>query len=379
MANGNNITMTLRPDCRHFPGDRPCRFNKEHGQICADCSHYATHGHRILIIKLAAQGDVLRTTAILPGIKEEFPHSYIVWLTLAAARELLRENPFIDEIWTVEEDVAGRLMIEEFDLALSPDADKRAAGLAALARAETRRGMVLDRRGYVIPANTEAVTWLEMGAFDQFKKQNGKTYQELIFDMLKLPYRRQELILVLQEAERQWAARFLAAQQWRAGEKIVGLNAGGGGRWKKKRWKEQQFEAFVRRVLEETNTKVLLIGGALEMELLQRLQAALPAGVLCSGPNRSLRETAALIGCCRALVTGDTLCFHLATALKVPTVVMLGPTSAAELDTYQRGQKVIAPIGCVGCYLTDCAVAPDCMDLIKPEQVWELVRPYLCD
>ena len=71
--------MILKTDCRHFPGDRPCRFNKESGQTCPDCPHYARHGTRILVVKLAALGDVLRTTVLLPGLKEkmfkEFAHA----------------------------------------------------------------------------------------------------------------------------------------------------------------------------------------------------------------------------------------------------------------------------------------------------------------
>ena len=59
----SSAPMILQPDCRHFPGDRPCRFNKESGQLCADRPHYATAGQRILIIKLAALGDAVEMRA----------------------------------------------------------------------------------------------------------------------------------------------------------------------------------------------------------------------------------------------------------------------------------------------------------------------------
>ena len=369
--------MILKSDCRHFPGDRPCRFNKESGQTCPDCGHYAPPGQRVLVIKLAALGDVLRTTAILPGIKAQWPDSYIVWLTLANTVELLQGNPLIDELWTVEEDTPTRLAAEEFDLVLNPDADKRAAGLASQARAAERRGMLLDRRGFIVPANPEAVAWLEMGAFDQVKKQNQKTYQQLIYAMLKLDYERQEIGLALKKSELAWARGFLTEQGWRERDKIVGLNLGGGGRWKKKRWKAWHFETFGRRITAESGCKVLLIGGEQERGLIDDLQKALPAGVLSTGPNRSLRETGALIAHCRVLVTGDTLALHIASALKVPTVVPLGPTSASELEMYGRGEKTVAPIGCVSCYLPDCDIDPDCMELITPATVLEATRKWL--
>lgn len=369
--------MLLKPDCRHFPGDRPCRFNKESGQLCTDCPHYATAGKRILIIKLAALGDVLRTTVILPGIKAEFPDSTITWLTLPAAMDLLRGNPLIDELWPLDAETALRIGAREFDLVFSPDADPRAATIAANVRALETRGMVLHRRGHVLPANPEAETWLEMGAFDHLKKANERTYQELIYQTLKLDYHRQEISLALSDAEISRAEGFLKSQGRRPGTPLVGLNLGGGGRWKKKQWKPAHFLEFGRTLLADGNAQLLLIGGKQEAGLLADLQSKLPAGAMSSGPDGSLRETAALIGRCQAVVTGDSLALHVASALQVPTVVLLGPTSSAELEMYDRGGRIVAPIGCVNCYLTDCDVDPDCMQLIEPAVVLEATRRWL--
>jgi heptosyltransferase-2 len=377
MSIANILGMTLKLDCRHFYGDRPCRFNKESGQTCPDCGHYAVARTRVLIIKLAALGDVLRTTAILPALKRQHPESHVVWLTLQSAADLLKGNPLIDEVWTIEEDASTRLPVEHFDLILNPDADKRTAALATQAHAPEKRGLILDPRGFVLPAQPESVTWLEMGAFDQKKQANQRSYQELICEMLKLPYQRDPLSLKLRDAEREKARDFLAYQGWLAGEQIIGLNVGGGGRWKKKRWKERHFETFIDMALSQAGTKVLLIGGKEEAEFLTRLKARSGAGVLSSGPDRKLRETAALIGECQVMVTGDTLAFHMASALSVPTVVLLGPTSAAELELYDRGEKAVSPIGCVGCYLTDCDLDPDCMDLIDPRQIHQLTARWL--
>ena len=127
----------------------------------------------------------------------------------------------------------------------------------------------------------------------------------------------------------------------------------------------------------EAGVKTLLIGGEHEKNLLAELKSALPSEVIVSGPNRTLRETAALIGCCNVLLTGDTLAFHFASALRVPTVLLLGPTSASELELYGRGEKIVAPIGCVSCYLPDCDIDPDCMQLITPDAVLAAIRKWL--
>ena len=47
---------------------------------------------RILIIKLEAVGDVLRTTCILHGLKEKYPKSEITWITCKSAVPLFRKQ-----------------------------------------------------------------------------------------------------------------------------------------------------------------------------------------------------------------------------------------------------------------------------------------------
>ena len=69
----------LKLDCRFFYGDKPCIFNKTEGIVCDDCNYYSPIKMKILIVKLDAIGDVLRTTSILPPLKKEYPDSYITW------------------------------------------------------------------------------------------------------------------------------------------------------------------------------------------------------------------------------------------------------------------------------------------------------------
>ena len=63
--------ITLKSDCIFFPGNKPCKPHKETGVTCENCNLYKPVGQKILIIKLDALGDVLRTTSILHALKEK--------------------------------------------------------------------------------------------------------------------------------------------------------------------------------------------------------------------------------------------------------------------------------------------------------------------
>src|ERR1051326_4629461 len=109
-------------DCLLFKGDRPCEPNKNHGVFCDDCSYFEKRTdftledfppvpqapsqlnniEKILIIKLDAMGDVLRTTSILPSLKKKFPESHLTWITKKASLKILENNPLIDKILTID-------------------------------------------------------------------------------------------------------------------------------------------------------------------------------------------------------------------------------------------------------------------------------------
>src|SRR6266850_1284015 len=57
-------TVLIHTDCRHYKGSMPCIFHKKDGRLCEGCVEYSPTKARVLIVKLAAVGDVLRTTSI---------------------------------------------------------------------------------------------------------------------------------------------------------------------------------------------------------------------------------------------------------------------------------------------------------------------------
>ncbi len=73
--------MFLKYDCRYFRADIPCTPHKKSGVHCENCNSYERIEIKILLIKLGAAGDVIRTTPIISKIKKIYPSAYIVWLT----------------------------------------------------------------------------------------------------------------------------------------------------------------------------------------------------------------------------------------------------------------------------------------------------------
>jgi lipopolysaccharide heptosyltransferase III len=355
-------------DCRYFRGDRPCVWHKRAGKVCT-CDEYQRIDERLLIIKLDAMGDVLRSTALLPPLAAVHPRAAITWITRKESVPLLQGNRYIDEVVELGPEALVRLQTCSFDRVVNLDAAKTSAALAAAARAPRKDGFVLDDRGIVRPSNEAARRWLEAGLFDDIKRDGRETYQDRMAEILGLRGRDHHYVFELAAEENRRARAHLASLGVDFDRPLVGLNTGAGGRWPLKQWREGAYVDLIGRTARSHDPQFLLLGGPGERERNERLKAASSVPLIDPGCENGVRHFGALLGHCDVVVTGDTLAMHLALALRRRTVVLFGPTSASEIDLYGLGVKVVPDMSCLSCYKTSCDFSPNCMDLISVEMV----------
>lgn len=367
----------LRNDCRYFGGDRPCKYHKEDGFKCDDCQYYAPRDFRILIVKLDSIGDVLRTTSILPGLKTKYPDSYITWITNKESKELFRANQYVDEVLEPG-DGAVRLQVEYYDHVINLDPSAKSAALASLSRADKKFGFGLEQKGNVFTFNDEANTWFEMGAFDDVKKANKNTYQRIIHEICNLPFTDDSrIVLNLLPEEQSLAVEFMRDNNIKPAETVIGLNTGAGPRWKQKKWTFQGFVELIEMIDAKLHSRILLYGGPHEKERNKRLQELFAGKVIDTGHDNTLREFFALLSLCDVAVTGDTIALHALLGLGKKVVALFGPTSAQEIEMYDRGSKIVADLDCTCCYRHDCDREPNCMQSIEPVVVYKEIKKLL--
>jgi len=364
----DGMTREIAFDCRFFMGDRPCTWHKSTGALCT-CDHYQMIEERVLIIKLDAMGDVLRTTALLPALAEAHPKASITWVTRREARPLLEHNPYIAEILDYGEDALLQLRVRVFDRVINLDAGKTSAALASAANSTRKDGFVLDARGYVQPTNTAARTWLEMGLFDDLKRQGTRTYQDMMADIIGLSGHPHRYVLQLTEEEQERGRVHLENLGVDFTHPIIGLNTGAGSRWELKQWREEGYLELVERVANKRPAQFVLLGGPDERERHKRLTSRSKVPLIDAGCDNSVRHFASLVGACSLVITGDTLAMHLSLALGRRTIVLFGPTSASEIEMYGLGEKIVPRMDCLSCYKPKCDFVPNCMELITTDMV----------
>lgn len=367
--------LYFRSDCRHFSGEKPCAPHKAEGVVCKVCPRFDAVEERILVIKLDAAGDVLRSTCLLPALRSAHPRSAIWWVTEPSSKPLLEKNPHIDNLLTPEGPLGGYLEATSFSLAYNFDMSRRAAAILHLAHASQKHGFGLSAEGVVVPLDPHAEDWFEMGLFDTVKRANQRTFQDHLFQLAGLKYAGERPQLVLTPKEQEWGTAFAKKNRLSRFKKIVGFNIGSGGRWPMKRWRLDGF-AWLARTLRRKHPQVgvLLYGGPEEKELMPSLARRLKGACIPTGTQNTLRQFASLVDLCQVMVTGDTLALHVAVALNKRLVAYFGPTSDVEIDLYGSGEKVLPISSCQDYYQGECTQKVSCMDNLKEKDMLAAVE-----
>jgi ADP-heptose:LPS heptosyltransferase len=364
----------IRQDCRFFRTDSPCTYHKETGQICKGCRYYRKTTGRILIIKKAAMGDVLRTTCILEPLHKKFPDHAIVWFTSEESREVLDGNPYIDEIWTDNFETLQALSYFLFDTVVNLDLSPDSLIAAGTAHAKKFYGFRYEKTGTVSWSGKAAGEWFLMSHNDKIKKTNKKTYQHIISEILELESFG-EIVVPLKRESAAKAEKF-AEKHRLQGKTVIGVNTGSGSRWSTKRWPEENFLKLFS-LLKNGKYSIILFGGKEEKEIMRRLSKKSPVLLINTGWNNTVADFFALLNLCDIVLTSDTLALHAATGLKKQVIALFGPTSASEIEPYGRVTKIITPLECRCCYKRECDKKPSCMETISPETVFSaIISPH---
>ena len=254
----------------------------------------------VLVIKLGALGDVLRTTPLLRRLPGR-----ITWVTDAESLPILKDAPRLHR--AVPFSSAGSLRGKAFDLVLNFDEDVRACRLAASMKASRRAGAWLD--GGAVSYCENSAPWFDMSLVsrlgrekaDRLKKRGRRAYQDYLFRACGLRFRGEEYVLPVRPAA---AKNDAVALESRVGEK-----------WPMKAW-----SGFGE--LEES-----LEGRGLRPFVLK--------------PRARLADYFADINRASVVVAGDTLAMHAALALRKKVVALFTCTSPDEIHGYGRLAKLV--------------------------------------
>jgi heptosyltransferase-2 len=259
---------------------------------------------KILILKLGATGDVVRTTTLLRGFGGD-----VTWVTASKNVALLRGIDFCVRSLSWEE--REQVRDTEYDLAINLEDTLDVAEFLASVRTKQIFGAYSDGDS-ALRYTDDCQKWFDLSLISKFGRQkadelkylNRRTYQELIFEGLGLRFKGQAYVLP-EPPETDLSGD-------------IAIAAESGPVWPMKKW-------------------------AYYEELKQRLETD-GFTVNYLPQRKTLLEHLSDVRNHRFLIGGDSLPMHFALGMQVPCVSIFTCTSPWEIHDYGIQTKIISPL-----------------------------------
>jgi heptosyltransferase-2 len=315
----------------------------------------------ILVVKIGAAGDVLRTTCLLPGLKKKYPQSKIDWLTESAHEDILVGNPYINVIFLIDalpRNFRGRL----YDLIINIDEEPDVCHLISqlktkkLIGAYLKNGLVTYTKEADVKFDMSRISKLGLIKADKLKKSNRKTYQEMCFEMLDMPFKGEKPYIYISKSEHLFAKKFAEAHGIKENDEVIAISSSAGHKWPNKRLSIEETRKLIKIIYKiKPGAKILLLGGPNEAVRNSEIHSQMPH-VINPGCHHPIKRFAALLNLCSTLITSDSFAMHIGITLDKKVIVFFGPTSPYEIELYGKGKKILPKSGCLGCFKPVCKI-----------------------
>jgi len=339
-------------------------------------------GVKILFISLEALGAVLDNTAVLPAIKRKFPESTIYWLTMESAQKILHNNKLIDRVfvWTDEHRMILRNI--EFDYVMNSDKADYACAFTNELKAKTKLGFILNGDGKIVPANEGAVYHYILGIDDQLKfRDNKRRGLEILHEAFDLEYKMDEYSFELDEEEKKFVESYKKEIKYNPAKTYVGFNTGCSTLFPNKKMTIAQHVALINELAQDDNKMIVLLGGREDTErnaqILESADKKIRHKIISTPTTLGLRRGACFMEISDIVISGDSFGMHMAIALRKYVIAWFGLSCAAEIELYNRGEKLIPDgLECSPCWKKVCPYNLECISMIDLARITELVRNF---
>jgi heptosyltransferase-2 len=164
----------------------------------------------------------------------------------------------------------------------------------------------------------------------------------------------------------------------------VGFNTGCSNLFPNKKMTIEQHVQLINELGKDKDKVIVLLGGREDTERNQKILASVDKSIkhnIISTPTTlGLRRGACFMDICDLVISGDSFGMHMAIALRKYVIAWFGLSCAAEIELYNRGEKLIPEgLECSPCWKRECPYNLECIQMIDFNRITVLTRNYTKD
>ncbi|HKY33846.1 MAG TPA: glycosyltransferase family 9 protein [Candidatus Polarisedimenticolia bacterium] len=340
---------------------------------------------KILLIRLSAVGDVVRTLPALTCLRRSFPTARIDWLVEEASTEIVQDQADLDHMLVFPRRRLSRVVLHPAEI----PAAREALGRLAAQLKESKYDVVVDFQGTLKSALlarlTGAPRLVGLGR-GHAREMSHIFYTEKVLPSRRKPGRVERALALAahlgadvshpasgipeKEDDGAFADRFLASLPGGTRGRAPAVLFPGTSRTQMyKRYPTGHFGRLAELLTERTGSPVVVAWGPGELDLAEEVLAGSRGGAAVMAPAMTLGQLTALIRRSQVFVAGDTGPMHIAWTVGTPVVALYGPTDP-EVNRPGGAFSTVAydKVFCSPCRNRGC-IARTCLEGLSPEKV----------
>lgn len=347
----------------------------------------------VLIINLTRMGDLIQTTPVMAGTKDEYPDVKITLLINSAFGEICNYIPFVDRIISFNmdgliegsrgefpnlvrkyryiEDLLIAINNVDYDCVLNFTHTPVSASLMSLVRSRELKGFVADGKGHSLIKHP----WLRYF----FNVVPGRIYNpyhlcDIYIKAGGATPKEKRLFLNVPEEALEAVRSELKKKGVGEHDFVIGIQPGASDRHKM--WATDRYADLAGRLISRSGAKVIVFGSAGERSLGETIKRAGGEDVVDMVGRTSLKELAAFLKCCNLLISNDSGTMHIATAVGTKVIgISLGAAYFRETGPYGEGHIAIeSTVPCHPCSFHVKCQEMICNDSVSVEGVYRVVE-----
>ena len=337
---------------------------------------------RILIVRTDRIGDVLLSTPVIKALRQKYPQAYISMLVSPYARDIVENNPYLDEVIIYDKDIkhkswmrslqfASRLKKKKFDLAVILHPINRMHLLTFLAGIPERLGY---KRKFGFLNNLVKAHTKQEG-----RKHEAEYNLDLLSD-LGVSGNARDLFMPIKPESEQWVKDLFARHGIKEADRLLAINPGAS--CPSKIWPSANFAQVAEILASRYNFKILVVAGAKDIPLANMVANKIGDRALNLSGKTSVSHLASILKRCALFISNDSGPVHIASSLGVPVISIFGRNQPGlsprrwgplgRLDKYLHKD-----VGCIQCLAHNCKKEFACLKAISVEDVLSAAESIL--
>ena len=346
---------------------------------------------RILILRLSAVGDVLRTLPAVMALRKHLPSSHIAWVVEEPSKTLLESQPEIDQVilfprkrWTEGMKSIGKVWKtfkemgqfflevrkEKFDFVLDFHGIIKSGMISFLSGSPKRIGY--DRK------SSKEGNFLLSNIKVQLPKEKISRYRRN-FALLKgvgLEVKDFDARLHIPQRDKEYIESFLVKLNPPLRRPSIAIHAGTNPKAVFKRWMPGHYAQLADRLIRELHATVIFTWGPEELESVEAIRKEMTEQSVLGPETESLTQLGELFKHCDLYLGGDTGPMHIASLMGTPVLAIYGPTDPVLHEPLGRHKKVRKEVGCNPCRNRSCKDLK-CLKIITVDDVFKATKEIL--